>query len=298
MLEIYKNAQILSIIVFFTFSLRWLIPVFLLLDVHERMADYLQHRAEVLQQKGKSVWRYWETRGWINFAPTTNSEITQAFKAGHTYCRYRISARRYIIHFATMQQTNEDTGFSRPVVLQIRPLGQNEMPTENPIPESWMIRLKTISESMKESLLHACIDFMKYPVDPDALHAMMRVVLRITRSHHYAGVFLDAGGLKNLLKIKHKSGFSGFPTLATLLLRHCMEEPVTLRHTMEKVVRGLVQSGGQQNMAVFDPNRGIHDIDYLLRQLGPVAARDPRMFVEVAQKNLRIRVPPPKRSTV
>jgi E3 ubiquitin-protein ligase HUWE1 len=261
------------------------------------MADYLQHRAAVLQQKGKFVWRYWETRGWINFAPSTNSEITQAFKVGQTYCRYRISSRRYIIHFATMQQTNEDTGFSRPVVLQIRPFGPNESATEPAVAESSLMQLKTISESMKGSLLHACIDFMKYPVDPDALHAIMRVVLRMTRSHQYAGMFLDAGGLKNLLKIKHKSGFSGFPTLATLLLRHCIEEPVTLRHTMEKVVRGLVQSGGQQNMAVFDPNRGIHDIDYLLRQLGPVAARDPKMFVEVSKRNLRIKVPPPKRST-
>ena len=31
------------------------------------------------------------------------------------------------------------------------------------------------------------------------------------------------------------SNFSGFVTLATLLLRHLVEEPETLHHTMEKV---------------------------------------------------------------
>lgn len=73
------------------------------------------------------------------------------------------------------------------------------------------------------------------PVNPDTLHALMRLLLRLTREYQYAAQFATLGGTKYLLQLKQSSGFQGFTSLATLLFRHVLEEPNTLRHTLEKV---------------------------------------------------------------
>ena len=73
------------------------------------------------------------------------------------------------------------------------------------------------------------------PVNPDTLHALMRLMLRLTLEYEYAAQFATLGGTKHLLQLRQSSGFQGFTSLATLLFRHVLEEPSTLRHTLEKV---------------------------------------------------------------
>jgi E3 ubiquitin-protein ligase HUWE1 len=72
-------------------------------------------------------------------------------------------------------------------------------------------------------------------VEPDALHALLRILLRLTRHHETALLFARLGGTRSLLALTQDSGFQGFTSLATLIFRHILEEPATLRHTMEKV---------------------------------------------------------------
>ena len=73
------------------------------------------------------------------------------------------------------------------------------------------------------------------PVDRDTLHAVMRVCLRLTRNFENAMIFAGLGGVRMLLDLTQASSFTGFFSLSTLLIRHVMEEPRTLRHAMEKV---------------------------------------------------------------
>lgn len=73
------------------------------------------------------------------------------------------------------------------------------------------------------------------PADPETLHAVMRLVLRLTRDHQYAAQFATLGGSKLLLGLTQASGFQGFTSLTTLIFRHIVEEPTTLCHTLEKV---------------------------------------------------------------
>ena len=82
------------------------------------------------------------------------------------------------------------------------------------------------------SCLSSCLSL---PLDPDTLHAAMRLVLRVTRHHQYAVKFVAEGGAKRLLSLNASSNFQGFLNLATLIFRHILEEPVSLRYCMEKV---------------------------------------------------------------
>lgn len=85
-------------------------------------------------------------------------------------------------------------------------------------------------------LIVSCVGLLSIPADPDTLHAAMRLCLRLTRHYQHAENFAKLNGVKLLLNLSQSSAFSGFLTLATLLLRHLVEEPETLQHTMEKVM--------------------------------------------------------------
>lgn len=81
----------------------------------------------------------------------------------------------------------------------------------------------------------ACVKFLAIPVDRDALHAVLKVCLRLTRDYRNAEVFAREGGVKLLLEMTQMCSFTGCINLCTLLIRHTLEEPRTLRLAMEKV---------------------------------------------------------------
>lgn len=82
----------------------------------------------------------------------------------------------------------------------------------------------------------ACVKFLAIPVDRDALHAVLKVCLRLTRDYRNAEVFAREGGVKLLLEMTQMCSFTGCINLCTLLIRHTLEEPRTLRLAMEKVL--------------------------------------------------------------
>ena len=140
------------------------------------------------------------------------------------------------------------------------------------------------------------MQLMSLPVEPDSLHAVMRLALRLTRDHTNAVQFAMLHGPRYLLQLTQASAFQGFQALATLLLRHILEDPVTLRTTMEKVVRSASQGGGMDGMTqAHHGSNELKEIHYVLRKLGPAACRDPSLFTEVAKNTLRIALPPPSK---
>ena len=83
---------------------------------------------------------------------------------------------------------------------------------------------------------YSCLSaFLSIPLNADTLQAAMRLILRMTRQHQYAVLFVAQGGARQLLKLTLDSNFQGFLNLATLIFRHILEEPVALRYCMEKV---------------------------------------------------------------
>lgn len=76
---------------------------------------------------------------------------------------------------------------------------------------------------------------MGWPVNPDTLHAIMRLILRLTRSYEVAEVFSQNNGVRYLTTLTSDSGFSGFFPLANLLIRHVLEDSQSLKYAIEKV---------------------------------------------------------------
>ncbi|KAJ3586121.1 hypothetical protein NHX12_012522 [Muraenolepis orangiensis] len=157
------------------------------------------------------------------------------------------------------------------------------------------IAVQGLSEDMTTVLIRSCVSMISVPVDPDTLHATLRLCLRLTRTHHYAMMFAELKSTRMILGLTQGSGFNGFTPLVTLLFRHIIEDPATLRHTMEKVVRSAVTSGaGSTTSGVVSGSLGSREINYILRVLGPASCRNPECFAETANSCIRIALPAPR----
>ncbi|TSP79491.1 E3 ubiquitin-protein ligase HUWE1 [Bagarius yarrelli] len=157
------------------------------------------------------------------------------------------------------------------------------------------IVVQGLTDEMTTVLIRACVSMISVPVDPDTLHATLRLCLRLTRVHHYAMMFAELKSTRMILGLTQSSGFNGFTPLVTLLFRHIIEDPATLRHTMEKVVRSAVTSGaGSTTSGVVSGSLGSREINYILRVLGPAACRNPEIFTETANSCVRIALPAPR----
>ena len=146
-------------------------------------------------------------------------------------------------------------------------------------PRSHLPVVNGLSAEGRSSLLKSCVALISLPVDADALNAVLRLCLRLTQDFQLASDFASFGGVKMLLKLTQVSGFSGFESLATLLIRHILEDPSTLKHTIEKVIRASTVSSNTYTTK---------ELHYLLRVLAPAACRSPSMFAEVSRDILRV----------
>ncbi|GAB0202336.1 E3 ubiquitin-protein ligase HUWE1 [Grus japonensis] len=157
--------------------------------------------------------------------------------------------------------------------------------------------VRGLAEEAVPAVLRACVSMLGVPVDPDTLHATLRLCLRLTRHHKHALLFAELRSTRTILGLTQSSGFTGFTPLVTLLFRHIIEDPCTLRHTMEKVVRSAATSGaGSTTSGVVSGSLGSREVNYILRVLGPAACRSPHVFTEVATGCIRIALPAPRGS--
>uniref|UniRef100_W8BYZ8 E3 ubiquitin-protein ligase HUWE1 n=1 Tax=Notamacropus eugenii TaxID=9315 RepID=W8BYZ8_NOTEU len=309
---------------------KWITPVLLLIDLYEKTAVSSTRRAQINKylQGNSNNWRWFDDRSghWCGYSAGNNSTIDTAWKAGETSVRFTAGRRRYTVHFTTMIQVNEETGNRRPVMLtplrvpqqnrtsktthgqelgnsleegrevHIQPKEEKEgtyfdkeMTVENT--KSGDILIQGLTEEMVTILIRGCVSMLDVPVDPDTLHATLRLCLRLTRNHKYAMMFAELKSTRIILNLTQNSGFNGFIPLVTLLL------PCTLHHTMEKVVRSAASNGaGSTTSGVLSGSLGSREINYILRVLGPAACRNPDIFTEVASGCVRIALPAPRGS--
>ena len=140
---------------------------------------------------------------------------------------------------------------------------------------------------------------MNLPVNASCLHAVMRLCLRLTQEHKYAALFVEEGGPNAILKLSQTAAFPGFVSLATLLLRHVLEDGENLKHTIEKVVRAIALNGVSGGNSGVNPNSvGAKEINYILRVLSPAACRNPDLFKEVFVNIIRYAIPPQLRRAI
>uniref|UniRef100_A0A7N8WS29 E3 ubiquitin-protein ligase HUWE1 n=1 Tax=Mastacembelus armatus TaxID=205130 RepID=A0A7N8WS29_9TELE len=310
---------------------KWITPVLLIIDFYEKMAVSSKRREQMnkyLQPNGNN-WRWFDDRSgrWCSYSASNNSTIDSAWRAGESSVRFTAGRRRYTVQFNTMVQVNEETGNRRPVMLTVQRVPRMPKPVktgsvtdseredapkddssqlkdttsgpssslESEYSQSSDIVVRGLTEDMTTVLIRACVSMISVPVDPDTLHATLRLCLRLTRNHHYAMMFAELKSTRMILGLTQTSGFNGFTPLVTLLFRHIIEDPATLRHTMEKVVRSAVTSGaGSTTSGVVSGSLGSREINYILRVLGPAACRNPECFTETASNCVRIALPAPR----
>ena len=138
--------------------------------------------------------------------------------------------------------------------------------------------VKELDAQQNLSLIRACVSFLSIPVDIEALQAVMRLILRITRDYEMAKTFAELGGIKSVLKLTQQSEFTEFISLSTLIIRHVFEDLITLKQTMEKVLRSLFISS----------MNNYKELHYQLRIFGPAACRNSEMLNEIAKNIFRI----------
>lgn len=141
--------------------------------------------------------------------------------------------------------------------------------------------------------IKCCTQLLSYPLDPDTLHANLKLCLRLTRQPALATVFTSEGGPKMLLTLTQKSGFRGFSSLVTLLFKHCLEDGHILQHTMESVIRAALTNPFYNAKEIRPQATGGRELYYVMRKLGPCACRNPELFLETACKTIRLCSEPP-----
>ena len=141
--------------------------------------------------------------------------------------------------------------------------------------------------------IKSCTHLLTCPLDPDTLHANLRLCLRLTRNAEQATVFAQEGGPQALLFLTQKSGFRGFASLITLLFKHCLEDGVVLKHAMETVIRTAVTSPFFNSKEVRPQAMGGRELYYVMRKLGPCASRNPKLFMELVCGIIRLCSEPP-----
>nr|XP_026689880.1 E3 ubiquitin-protein ligase HUWE1-like [Ciona intestinalis] len=254
---------------------KWISPVLLLVDLYERTCITLARKSELQRrfEGHRREWKWFDDRSgrWCSYSASNHKSIDDAYAANLPGIRFTAGRRRYTINFLQLIQFNEESGNRRPIMATYvkdssltdkdsnkKSKSEEEtMETDNngkaaePVPTSseesfsGFIRLSPVDA---DKLVHSCTAFVCLPVDADTLHSSMRLLLRLTRNgieggHLRALMFAELGGPAALLRLKFKHGFVGFASLATLLLRHILEEDATLKYSMDKV--GVTKQSSQ-----------------------------------------------------
>lgn len=199
-----------------------------------------------------------------------------------------------------MAQNNDENGTSRPITLSllVRENVEGKEPAdkksdkrddksmdteENNISPDKEKKRNTIISGLENTgppyLIKALVGFLKMPIDQITLQALLRLCLRLTRNYPIAVDFASKGGIEYMLNLTKECFFPGVIGLATLLIRHVLEEPQTLRFAMEKILR-------MRSLNNIPP--AYKEVMFLLRNTGHAITRDPDAFLEVAKSILRV----------
>ena len=125
----------------------------------------------------------------------------------------------------------------------------------------------------------SCTHLLTADLDPDCLHANMRLLLSLTRDPLLADVFMNERGPQALLMLTKKSSFQGFSSLSALLFRHILENGPLLERSMDSIVQSVV-NGTTQDSEFKAHGPGRRDFDFVLRRLAPCVTRNKTLFVD------------------
>ncbi|KAG8277445.1 E3 ubiquitin-protein ligase huwe1, partial [Homalodisca vitripennis] len=253
---------------------KWMAPLLLLIDLLEKVSVCVNRKIE-MHKVTTHIWRWLDLASgkWSLYMPNNNKLINEAYWRGDRDVTITSGRRRYTIAFASMCQINDDSGKARPVMMtlvepkeSLSKSNYENQPTEVPAPISRFLNLEDKDpndtvESLSEPeyyvdffhrrfgleriagvdsddievILRSCMQLISKPVDADTLHAVMQLCVRFTRDYAHARYIAELGVVTQLLKLTQASAFTGFVGLATMLIRHILEEPANITAAIERV---------------------------------------------------------------
>lgn len=271
---------------------KWLTPALLFLDSLGKAATCAERR-RLVHGLTYGTWKWYDFTGqWTPYSDSNNQLIEKAYWSGEPSVRITCGRQKYTVTFHNMLQCNEESGNNRPVCMepfltsaQSEPLiGRNLTSDARTIAMSFSDKHRStftpkFTQLQKKNIVKSCVRLMHIPIDKDLLHAILRICLRFTRDFTVAKVFVNEGGIRCLLGMRQTSAFSGYCPLVKMIIRHALEEPVTLSLAMENVLR----------CRTLKPIPPVYrDCLYLLRQLGGAITRDPDNFLRIAKEVVRL----------
>ncbi|KAJ6831287.1 E3 ubiquitin-protein ligase UPL1-like [Iris pallida] len=131
----------------------------------------------------------------------------------------------------------------------------------------------TLEESQRAMAI-AC-EFIKQQVPAVVMQAVLQLCARITKTHAIATQFLDSGGLTALFSLPRTCMFPGFDSLASVIIRHLLEDPQTLQTAMELEIRQTLTGSNSRHAGRLSPQ-------LFLTSMAPVITRDPEIFMRAA----------------
>ncbi|KAK8527091.1 hypothetical protein V6N13_084961 [Hibiscus sabdariffa] len=127
-------------------------------------------------------------------------------------------------------------------------------------------------EESEKLLLLAC-DLIRQHVPAVVMQAVLQLCARLTKTHTLALQFLENGGLAALFSLPRTCFFPGYDTVASVIIRHLLEDPQTLQTAMELEIKQTLS--GSRHAARVSPRT-------FLTSMAPVICRDPVVFMKAA----------------
>ncbi|XP_043690385.1 E3 ubiquitin-protein ligase UPL1-like isoform X2 [Telopea speciosissima] len=118
-------------------------------------------------------------------------------------------------------------------------------------------------------------EFIKQHVPALVMQAVLQLCARLTKTHAIAMQFLESGGLAAVFSLPRSCFFPGYDSVASVIVRHLLEDPQTLQTAMEFEIRQtltgiLSRHGGRLSPRAF------------LTSMASVISRDPVIFMKAA----------------
>ncbi|RAL53528.1 hypothetical protein DM860_015565 [Cuscuta australis] len=136
---------------------------------------------------------------------------------------------------------------------------------------------KYLNQQEQKQLIEIACACIRNQLPSEMMHATLQLCSALTRNHSIAVIFLDAGGLDQLLSLPTSSMFNGFDNIAATIMRHILEDPQTLQQAMEAEIRhSIVTASSRQPAGRLTPRT-------FLSSLSSVIQREPVIFMQAAR---------------
>ncbi|KAK6934616.1 HUWE1/Rev1, ubiquitin binding region [Dillenia turbinata] len=175
----------------------------------------------------------------------------------------------------SLLDSGEHASLSTPASLPDRKSASNGLEKESGVAFEKILGKPTgyLTFEESQSALFVACDLIKQHVPSMIMQAVLQLSARLTKTHALALQFLENGGLIALFSLPRSCFFPGYHTLASAIVRHLLEDPLTLQTAMEFEIRQTL-SGGR--------HAGRITTRTFLTSMAPVIARDPSVFMRAA----------------